>query len=544
MYAIDLFCGAGGFSEGILQAGFHIVFSSDKSPYVQSTYMNRHEQLGLIQDNNTHFERSDINDLQGEFILESVNRLPYFTERNINFQQGDIDAIFGGPPCQGFSIAGRRDVNDPRNMLFREYLRIIEYIQPKYIVMENVTGFMSMQINPNFESFHGINYADNELISNVVRSEIERFGYNVLEPCILDSSEYGVPQKRQRVIFLAYREDMPPINYPIPTTPNPDEKITIAEALAGISMQTTEVDYMNNSMNGRTPHFETNIPIAHHVRQHNIEEATHSEIIRERFSLFNQGESVSTLKTRLRNLKISKQLVLNFNNYPNLLRETTFNINKNENMNILRNFLSERNITLENKHHVSIYKKIIKFWGFDINSSRYMTELKKAIDTTILDTATFTELLLTARNNFNTGITENHLIHWFENNEPIEFTDIIQERFILGNRNDMTWDELWNALLTNKNTRSRLDANRPGPTMVTLPDDFIHPTLNKILNVREMARIQSFDDSFEFLGKRTTGGTKRTEEVPQFTQVGNAVPPLMAAAIANEVAKALNPIGN
>lgn len=76
--------------------------------------------------------------------------------------------------------------------------------------------------------------------------------------------------------------------------------------------------------------------------------------------------------------------------------------------------------------------------------------------------------------------------------------------------------------------------------MVTLPDDFIHPTENRTLTVREMARIQSFDDSFEFLGKRTTGGPRRKLEVPQYTQVGNAVPPLLAKAIANEILKALN----
>lgn len=75
--------------------------------------------------------------------------------------------------------------------------------------------------------------------------------------------------------------------------------------------------------------------------------------------------------------------------------------------------------------------------------------------------------------------------------------------------------------------------------MVTLPDDFIHPFFNRILTVREMARLQSFDDSFQFLGKRTTGGSMRAKETPQFTQVGNAVPPLLAKAIATEAMKAI-----
>ena len=78
------------------------------------------------------------------------------------------------------------------------------------------------------------------------------------------------------------------------------------------------------------------------------------------------------------------------------------------------------------------------------------------------------------------------------------------------------------------------------PTIVTLPDDFIHPYFDRVLTVREMARIQSFDDSFEFLGKRTTGGDKRSQETPQFTQVGNAVPPLLARAVALKVREAID----
>ena len=76
--------------------------------------------------------------------------------------------------------------------------------------------------------------------------------------------------------------------------------------------------------------------------------------------------------------------------------------------------------------------------------------------------------------------------------------------------------------------------------MVTLPDDYISPFENRTLSVREMARLQSFDDSFVFLGKRTTGGQRRKVEIPQYTQVGNAVPPLLSKAIAKEIIKALN----
>ncbi|MBQ2661022.1 MAG: DNA cytosine methyltransferase [Clostridia bacterium] len=92
-------------------------------------------------------------------------------------------------------------------------------------------------------------------------------------------------------------------------------------------------------------------------------------------------------------------------------------------------------------------------------------------------------------------------------------------------------------LKTNKRNYSCLRADLPSTTIVTLPDDFVHYASNRSLTVREMARLQSFDDSFVFQGKRTTGGDRRKLETPQYTQVGNAVPPLMAHAIALEILK-------
>ena len=99
--------------------------------------------------------------------------------------------------------------------------------------------------------------------------------------------------------------------------------------------------------------------------------------------------------------------------------------------------------------------------------------------------------------------------------------------------------ELVEILLTKKNIRQRWDPNQPSATIVTIADDYISPWEPRTFSVREMARCQSFDDSFEFLGKRTTGGLLRRKEVPQYTQVGNAVPPLLAKAVALEIKKVL-----
>ena len=123
-YAIDLFCGAGGCSEGLIQAGFHILFSSDISDMVEVTYRNRHEQLGLIQGENTWFERADIRNLTGEEIKKRISRLSMFEGKD----SPEIDLIIGGPSCQGFSRAGRRDKSDPLNMLFGEYVTYSIYV--------------------------------------------------------------------------------------------------------------------------------------------------------------------------------------------------------------------------------------------------------------------------------------------------------------------------------------------------------------------------------------------------------------------------------
>ena len=91
------------------------------------------------------------------------------------------------------------------------------------------------------------------------------------------------------------------------------------------------------------------------------------------------------------------------------------------------------------------------------------------------------------------------------------------------------------GLKSEKRNYNVLKADSQSNTVVTMPDDFIHYSAYRALTVREMARLQSFDDNFVFQGKRTTGGDRRKEEIPQYTLVGNAVPPLMAKAIANEI---------
>lgn len=437
-YAIDLFCGAGGMSEGLIQAGFHILFSNDINYDVQQTYMNRHEQLGLRQGVNTYFHRGDIRELTGNMIREAIRNLEIFNDQEIP----EIDAVFGGPPCQGFSKAGRRNPNDPRNMLFREYVRVISEVRPKYVVLENVTGFTDTRFY-EFIGVTGHRYNDGELVLTILRNEFNLIGYQTLEPRILNAAHYGVPQRRNRVIVMAYRSDMPAPRYP-EAIYNDENALTITDAISDLirdddmrnRVHVNNIEFQRISREGRTPDINGNA-VHSNGAVYNNEISTHQQIIAERFSLFREGEDGTELKNRVMTEGI------NIANSPALIAHCANRM----------------------------------------------------------------------------GMGEEEVIELFRaGNVSRENADI---------------------LLTKKNIRTRLDRSRPSATVMTIADDYISPFEPRTFTVRELARLQSFDDSFEFLGKRTTGGLRRRVEVPQYSQVGNAVPPLLAKAVATEIARVL-----
>jgi len=436
-YAIDLFCGAGGCSEGLIQAGFHILFSSDISEMVEVTYTNRHEQLGLIQGKNTWFQRADIRNLTGAEIREHISNLEIFQGKEIP----DIDLMIGGPSCQGFSRAGRRDKSDPRNMLFGEYVRVINEIRPKYIVLENVEGFVDMQFM-GYKGITGIEYPDGSVTPYILQQELREIGYNTLAPKILNAADYGVPQRRNRIIFIGYREGLTPPQYPEPTVA-PENHLTLLDAIGDLitdpevraSVNPVYTQYQLDSINGRTPRIDgTPIPSKGET---NCELSKQTQIVRERFELFEPGETGTNLKRRV------MEVGIDISDKPALIA-----------------------LCAE---------------AFSMNPEEVIALFKSKAAT-------------------------------------VEQTEI---------------------LLTKKNIRQRWSPDAPSATIVTIADDYISPWEPRTFSVREMARCQSFDDSFEFLGKRTTGGLLRRVEVPQYTQVGNAVPPLLARAVALEVKKVL-----
>ena len=168
---IDLFCGAGGFSIGFEHAGFDTTLAIDKWEHAINTFnYNREEKVG---------KNIDIHD----FTNEDLHNL---------MSGNDIDGIIGGPPCQGFSMVGTRNEADERNSLYLEYVRFVETVKPKFFVLENVKGLLTLK---------GGNFKEDIL---------ERFtglGYNV-DFKVLKASHFGVPQNRERVFFVGLKKDI------------------------------------------------------------------------------------------------------------------------------------------------------------------------------------------------------------------------------------------------------------------------------------------------------------------------------------------------
>lgn len=510
-YAIDLFCGAGGFSEGILQAGFDILFSSDRSPMVQETYVNRHQQLGLEEGVDTHFELADIKELTSERIFEVINNLRY---GNI-FEPGDIDVIFGGPPCQGFSRLGKRDASDPRNMLFHEYLRIIRDVRPRYVVMENVTGILDMLMLDFPSVVRDESYLGQRLVKEILREELQELGYVLLDVQVLNSANFGVPQQRNRVVFLAYRNDVKPLEYP---EPDVLPEVTVREALTGLynTNQNDLSEYAQNRIQGETPTVAgENIP---REQITNMEESRHDKLVSQRFSLYQPGENTRAVINRLKAEGINLR-----DTCPELFNESLFQVNLAINTGVINDTLVKLNL-FDNKFKAS------RWLHFTNRQLAILSSLKN-------NEHEFTSVLKSLASRLNTNLEQTNT--FWETVQPLLNREYSADAFHHLLMNGEITDKIGEAILTRKSIRTRLNPDSVSPTIVTLPDDFIHPYFDRVLTVREMARIQSFDDSFEFLGKRTTGGDKRSQETPQFTQVGNAVPPLLARAVALKVREAI-----
>lgn len=411
MKFIDLFSGCGGLSLGLSMAGMEGVFAIEKDPMAfetfEANFLNKRRGHNYQFTWPTWLRQGpwSIHDL----ISEHADRLTSL--------KGEVDVIAGGPPCQGFSFAGRRNKDDPRNQLFKEYVRVVGMVMPKALIVENVPGMAVIH-----EGVDQNGSSPNKSFFEKLREALEELGYDV-EGVILDPVNYGVPQKRSRLIVIGIRRDLAQV---VPSLPN------------SFSASTSRAFHiLRNEICRLVEDLPFPLPVS-------------------------AADAVSDLETGTG-------------------RGT-------------RECMDPRS--------PRGFQEVI-YTGPETPYQRFMNEGHSGsrIDSTRL-----------ARHREHVAARFRQILA--ECQKGIRMSETDRKRFGL-----------------NKHRVCPLESSMPSLTITTLPDDIIHYAEPRILTVRECARLQSFPDWFEFRGKFTTGGGMRTKECPRYTQVGNAVPPLLGRAV-------------
>lgn len=660
---IDMFAGAGGFSEGFLQANengkvFDFLLASDINPACEVTHKMRYnQQLGL----DTEFLTKDIT--APDFIEE----LCYRIEKQ--FGNKSIDVLTGGPPCQSFSLAGERRKNDKKDDLFSYYLKVISALKPKYFIMENVAGILTKdkgRIKQRILSeIHNIvDYEALSLFCNAcdgmpeLQKNIEFYlAVRILKVYLSFEKE----QKERRDNYLSvvsitdklslskkehqflkeslilHKNNIPNLalnalcnelseqfvgayrnNKDVPE----DERNVLRQALSLLASQHTLNDIkhsvkqvINNSQLKRSVYKSDFDAITEYLDNDNIIDVAIQQCdkltaitknsmalaavdkIRLALGMFSEG--IVPVVQRIINIvaqehpndaeimiAIADKLALYRINKPLTLLASDYGVPQNRTRVV---FIGCRNdqpliteippTVVDNK--VSVAEAIgdlnyikIGTHPLDYDEDFYNTfsdtqygSIKRTVDGRIeeyagndktqsyadwsrkgrLDVRRFPSLAkhlsgYTSANSIEEYNPNNIQYAVLHNHETSKHNQEVQARYALirkyGDYNKAKQEEPDNPLLsTNKRNYSCLKPDLPSTTIMTIGDDYAHYDANRSLTVREMARLQSFDDSFVFQGKRTTGGDRRKFETPQFTQVGNAVPPLMARAIASVILK-------
>jgi DNA (cytosine-5)-methyltransferase 1 len=227
--AVDLFAGAGGFSLGMEQAGFDVLVAVEYDPVHACTYSFNFPLTSVIcadasnvtgkmikqacfRSWEAHQEKMGVGN--GEWGVQEQKGLRENNHAVPGGWDGQIDLVFGGPPCQGFSIMGKRDFDDNRNNLVSQFHRLVIELNPRYFVMENVPGMAAGEYK-------------NWLLELI--DKFEDSGYHV-EKGILNAADFGVPQKRKRLFIIGSFQGREVVNLPV----RAEQKITVGEALADL----------------------------------------------------------------------------------------------------------------------------------------------------------------------------------------------------------------------------------------------------------------------------------------------------------------------
>lgn len=602
---IDLFAGAGGISEGFLQAYtddkyFQFVLASDINSNCELTHRVRYNrQLGL----DTAFVTEDI--MSDDFIKH--------LEEKIGSQ--DIDVVTGGPSCQSFSLSGRRRKFDKRDNLFIHYLKVIRKFRPKYFVMENVKGiltkdrgkFKTAVMNEIRSIIDDKKVADalayfNGVLSRTANDSVRQCFINKIRiETVDDGEEDFFIDKYFQIVESVYKQLTKSV--PLKVSKSNQHITTIRHALSLLKLSSkrqnlidsilhlkAEADVDNDRLVKKFNDFVyalSDDDLAETINRHlywaeefknqtevadrlklmvNLYTLTLEEVFGELRKYAEDDKSLEEYEQIMNEIhlyRIKKPLILNSSDYgvpQNRERVVFIGCRKDQPM------ITEIPASTE-ENKVTIYEALHDLDFLDnaetaddyadvLEDERYTAlNVRRSLDGQPNEQGeTYSEWSRTGRlghrftfeeppfyvknlDNLRNGLLEH--AHLFNHKTSNQSEEVLKRLAVIGEAGDYTDDvkeQLEDmGLNSDKRNYTVLKPEGQSPTVVTLPDDFIHYHRHRALTVREMARLQSFDDSFVFQGKRTTGGDKRKSETPQYTMVGNAVPPLMAKAIANKI---------
>lgn len=407
---IDLFAGCGGLSLGLCKAGMEGVFAVERDAMAFRTFAGNF----LSQESRVPFQWPSWLQKRAWAIDELLST---HSEELVSLR-GQVQVIAGGPPCQGFSTAGRRNEADPRNQLFRKYARVVDAVRPLGLILENVPG---MKV-PHLDPLGDLGLPSAESYYDKAKAVLKSIGYDVLGQ-VVQADRFGVPQRRPRLIMLGIRCDL-------------------ASFLPSGIARAFEI-----------------------LEQHREEHLASLEL-----------QVPVTVSQAISDLEVCDKM----------LQPCT-----------------------------------------DPDSPPGFGEVSYE----------------GPRTPYQLMMNRGH------EGKPMNSMRLARHRPHVKDRFEKILQEVPRGVRMNEEHRGRfgllkhrlfpMAEGEPAPTMTTLPDDVLHYSEPRILTVRETARIQSFPDWFSFQGKYTTGGDRRTKECPRYTQVGNAVPPLLALAVGKALAATL-----
>ncbi len=607
---LDLFAGAGGFSEGFMQA-----YTDDKYyDFRLASDINENCEL-------THRVRyNKMLGLDTKFLCQDIMADSFLSNLKKEVGNQEIEVITGGPSCQSFSLAGRRKKLDKRDDLFHHYLKVIKAFRPKYFVMENVKGILTK---------------DEGRIKNRILREIRsivddmKMGqlYDYLEHNLkgrIDTSLYSClylrinmensetdSDKINDMFFSNLDQQLKNLtrNLQYSVSKSNEYVNTIRHGLLLLQMKKQRDEIRKQIIQLKT---NTHIDNDKFVDDYNsIVETISDELILER--ILDAVDKVAELGDCLKEAKILKKsleiLTSTFDECIDYIREQfrkderllvgfeklmnevrLYNIEEpmvllSSNYGVPQNrervvFIGCRNdqemiteipATVTEDQKVKVYEAL---WDLDmVGNGDIATEYRKPKSIDEYEVVKkrralegmpdekgflFSEWSRIGRlgHRFIFDMDPFYIMNMSDLNQPSKYArmelfnhqtsqqnESVKKRLQIiakyGDYDESKEELKKNGLESQKRNYVVLNPLGQSPTVCTMPDDFIHYAAYRSTTVREMARLQSFDDSFVFQGKRQTGGNNRQKEIPQYTLVGNAVPPLMARAIANEILKHL-----